>query len=148
MPELALRYIKDSISFLCSFVTKERIKTELVNKKIAKRDIYFMTVRIQQRKLQIKLMLRESVLLSEMKRHSESLDVAKDAVSESISLIFDTLKLCYILVLKMQSLKLIKINKIFKSNNKFYFSSKDYDNLMQEDEHNINSRLNRQKMDE
>jgi len=83
-----------------------------------------------------------------MKRHSESLDVAKDAVSESISLIFDTLKLCYILVLKMQSLKLIKINKIFKSNNKFYFSSKDYDNLMQEDEHNINFRLNRQKMDE
>lgn len=47
MPELALRYIKDSISFLCSFITKERIKTELINKKIAKKDIYFMTVRIQ-----------------------------------------------------------------------------------------------------
>lgn len=147
MPEVALKHIKDSISFLCTFITKERIKTDLLNKRLVKRDIYYMTVRIQQRKLQIKLLLRESVLLSEMKRHSESLDIAKEAVSESISLIFETLKLSYILMLKMESLKLIKINRVFNASNKYYFSSKDYDNLMQEDEKSMNVKLNLFKLD-
>jgi hypothetical protein len=88
-----------------------------------------MTVRIQQRKLQIKLLMRESVLLSEMKRHSESLFIAKEAVAESISLILETLKLSYILMLKMESLKVIKINQVFNASNKYYFSSKDYDHM-------------------
>ena len=148
MSDLALRYLKDSIGFLCSFITKERIRTQCLNEKGVKNDIYYMTVRLQQRKVQVKLLLRQSVMLSEMKRHPESLEVAREAVSESISMIFETLKLCYILLLKMDSLKTMKINKMYNGTNKYYFASKDYDNLMEEDEMNVMKRIKNSKLEE
>lgn len=147
LPGLALEYLNRASCFASSFITSERIRMQSYRPNTDKLDIYQLTVQLQQRMVFLKLSLKISVLLSDGKRHGEALQIAREAVSESLSMILDLQKLTLVVLLKLESLKVMKVSAQQDEINAYFFSSKDYDSMMIKDQLSVMDNLKRIKRD-
>jgi hypothetical protein len=119
--EQALEQMRNSMGYLVSFITKDRILSEIRRQRSPDGDIIVKARRMLQRTLLIKLHLRQAVFLNQMGRNGEALESSRQAFTESALLCTDTICVALMLQVKLEGIKRLRLfnkwnNEIDKTN--------------------------------
>ena len=98
----ALEQLRNSVGYLVSFITKDRVIHELNHKKTVNGEIVSKARRMVQRILLVRLYLRQTYFLNLIKSNAEALDSARQAHQEASLVCLDTIQLGLMVSHKME----------------------------------------------
>lgn len=105
LPERALEHMKNSVGYMISFMTTDRILHDLNNHHKLGSDIIHKTRRVLQRLLLVRLQLRLVAFLNILGKFSEALESTRDALTESALMCLDTVTIGLLFSLKLNKTK-------------------------------------------
>ena len=132
--DLTLEHISNTVCFMESLVTRQKIRDQ--NKKGDTKSIIKLGKKIKQKKLQMQLHLRNSLPQSDAQRHEEALQHSRNATELSLSIIQNTIKLAYTMLMKLERLKRSRIRR--EETNTYYKDETNQENYGNEEEALIN----------
>ena len=112
--------MRNSVGYLVSFMTKDRVLRDLNQTKTMQGEIIAKARRMLQRILLIRLHLRQTYFLNLMKNNTEALESARQAREEAALVCLDTVQLGLIVARKMEFLRQQRINSHWGKEHEFH----------------------------
>lgn len=137
--------MKNSVGYLISLMTKERIIYQMNKGTSANADQNGRLKLMLLRKILIKLYLRQALYLSQLRRHSEAAELSKLAVTESITVCLETARNSLEMTLRLEKMKKDRLLQLHQSSTNPNSTEMNFDQIEYDGERRIHRELFRQR---